>query len=157
MTKRYSIVLAVLALTFALVIPAQAQDVAKEGAAASTEKMEAHSEMMGEAGGCQCPCMQEMHEKMQAMHGDAEGMDHGHAEGEARAEGMDSDEGHAEMMAAHKEMMAGCQCMSGEGDEVMSCKMHGEHAEGGMKGEGMQHRHGMEGDADSEAEAEAEG
>jgi hypothetical protein len=160
MTKRYSIVLAVLALTFAFVLPAQAQDVAKEGAAASTEKMESHNEMMGEAGGCQCPCMQEMHEKMMEMHGDAEGMAHdpdeSHAEGEAHAEGMDSDEGHAEMMAAHKEMMAGCQCMSGEGEEGMSCKMHGEHEMGEMEGEGMQHQHGMEGDADSEAEAEVE-
>jgi hypothetical protein len=150
MTKSYTIVLAGLALTLAFVSPAQAQDVAKEGEAASTEMMKSHSEMMGESAGCQCSCMQEMHEKMMEMHGDAEG----NAADEAQAEGMASDEGHAEMMAAHKEMMAGCQCMSGDGEEGMSCKMHGEM---GKMGEGMQHRHGMEGDADSEAETEAEG
>jgi hypothetical protein len=152
MTKSFTIVLAGLALTLAFVFPAQAQDVAKEGEAASTEMMKSHTEMMGESESCQCPCMQEMREKMMEMHGNAEGMDHD-ADG-AHAEGMDSDEGHAEMMAAHKEMMAGCQCMSGEGEEAMSCKMHGGMGE---MGEGMQHRHGMEGDADSEAETEAEG
>jgi hypothetical protein len=168
MTKRYSFVLAGLALTLAFVTPAQAQDVAKEGEAASAEMMKSPNEWIGEAEGCQCPCMQAMHEKMMEMHGEAEGhaegMDaaEGHAEGmdaaEGNAEMMDSDEGHAEMMAAHKEMMAGCKCMSGEGDEAMSCKMHGEKGEmGEMKGEGMQHQHGMESDSDSEAETEAEG
>jgi len=143
MKTRYSFALAALALTFALATPVLAQDVATEGEASATEKMESHNEMMGE--GCECSCMQGMHEKMMKMHGESEGMTHdaegmshdsdgdaGHDESEGHAEGMDSDEGHAEMMAAHKEMMAGCSCMSGEGDGEMSCKMHGE-------GEGMDH------------------
>ena len=155
MKTRTSFVLSGLAMTFAFAIPAQAQDVAmEEGAASATEMMESHTEMMGE--GCECSCMNEMHEKMMEMHGDAEG----HAEGmahddadENHAEGMDSDEGHAEMMAAHKEMMAGCKCMSGEGE--MSCKMHdGEMGEG----EGMQHQHGMDHqDEDGDDQAEDEG
>ena len=141
MKTRYSFALAGLALTFAFATPVLAQDVAREGEAAATEKMEAHDEMMGE--GCQCSCMKDMHEGMK-MHGEE-----GHAEGMAHdAEGMDSDEGHAEMMAAHKEMMAGCKCMSGEGE--MSCKMH----EGGM-GEGMKHEHGMDhGDSDEDGSVE---
>ena len=138
-----------LALLFAA--PAIAQDVAKEGEAAAKETMESHNEMMGE--GCQCACMKGMHEKMMKEHGEHEG----HAEGEAHAEGMAAAEGHAEMMAGHEEMMEGCKCMSGEKGEGMSCKMHGEHeGKGEMKGEGMQHRHGMEAD-ESEAEAEVEG
>jgi hypothetical protein len=170
MKTRYSFALAGLAMTFAFAIPAQAQDVAKEeGEASATEMMESHNEMMAEGEGCQCSCMKDMHEKMMKMHGDAEGHaegmahdddgDEGHAEGEAHAEGMDSDEGHAEMMAAHKEMMAGCECMSGEkgeGEHSMSCKMHGEGDAMG-EGEGMQHRHGMESDEDSESETEEEG
>jgi hypothetical protein len=137
MKIRYSFMLAGLAMTFAFATPVVAQDVAKEDDAAATEKMEAHAEMMGE--GCQCSCMKDMHEKMMKMHG----------EGEGHAEGMASDEDHAEMMAAHKDMMAGCKCMSGEGDGEMSCKMHdGEMGEG----KGMQHRHGMDhGDADEDA------
>ena len=145
MKTRTSFVLSGLAMTFAFAIPAQAQDVAmEEGAASATEMMESHTEMMGEGEGCQCSCMAEMHETMMKMHGDAEG--EGHAEGmahdadEEHPEGMDSDEGHAEMMAAHKDMMVGCECMSGEkgeGEHAMSCKMHGEH------------------DAQGEAEAEA--
>ena len=153
MKKRYSMVLVALALAIAFVTPARAQDVAKESEAASTGMMKSHAEMMGGSEGCQCPCMQEMHEKMMKVH--AEGDDDDGAEGEAHAEGVASDEGHAEMMAAHQEMMASCKCMSGEGDEAMSCPMHGEMGE--MKGEGMQHRHGMESDADSEAEPQAEG
>ena len=99
---------------------------------------------------------------MMKMHGDAEG----HAEGmaheadEDHAEGMDSDEAHAEMMAAHKEMMAGCKCMAGEGEgeHAMSCQMHGaDGAMGEMKGEGMQHRHGMDDDADDDEDAAADG
>ena len=143
MKTRYSYALATLALTFAFATPVMAQDVAKEGEASATAKMEAHNEMMGE--GCQCSCMKDMHEKMMKMHGEGEGME-GHAEGMAHdadhAQGMDSDEGHAEMMAAHKEMMAGCKCMSGEGDGEMSCKMH--------EGEGMQHQHGMDHGASDE-------
>jgi hypothetical protein len=145
MKIRYSFMLAGLAMTFAFATPVVAQDVAKEeGEASATEMMESHNEMMGE--GCQCSCMKDMHEKMMKMHGEGEG----HAEGMAHdAEGMDSDEGRAEMMAAHEEMMAGCKCMSGEGDGEMSCKMHdGEMGEG----KGMQHQHGMDhGDADEDA------
>lgn len=140
MKIRYSFMLAGLAMTFAFATPVVAQDVAKEEGEASA------TEMMGE--GCQCSCMKDMHEKMMKMHGEGEG----HAEGmahdaEGHAEGMDSDEGHAEMMAAHEEMMAGCKCMSGDGE--MSCKMHdGEMGEG----KGMQHQHGMDhGDADEDA------
>ncbi|MCL7960926.1 MAG: hypothetical protein M8861_12075 [marine benthic group bacterium] len=145
MKTRYSYALATLALTFAFATPVMAQDVAKEGEASATAKMEAHNEMMGE--GCQCSCMKDMHEKMMKMHGEGEGME-GHAESEGHAEGMDSDEGHAEMMAAHKEMMAGCKCMSGEGDGEMSCKMH--------EGEGMQHQHGMDhGDSDEDMSDES--
>ena len=152
MKTRYSFTLAALALTFAFATPVLAQDVAKEGEASATEKMESHNEMMGE--GCECSCMKGMHEKMMKMHGESEGMTHD-AEGmahdaEGHVEGMDSDEGHAEMMAAHKEMMAGCSCMSGEGE--MSCKMHGEMGEG----EGMQHQHGMDHAADAD-EDEDEG
>ena len=88
MKTRYSFMLAALALTFAFATPVLAQDVAKEGEALATEKMESHNEMMGE--GCQCSCMKEMHEKMMKMHGDAEGM--AHEEDEDHAEGMDSDE-----------------------------------------------------------------
>ena len=161
MKTRYSFTLAALALTFAFATPVLAQDVAKEGEASATEKMESHNEMMGE--GCECSCMKDMHEKMMKMHGEGEGAE-GHVEGmahdgdEGHAEGMDSDEGHAEMMAAHKEMMADCKCMSGEGDgeHSMSCKMH----EGGMgEGEGMKHEHGMDhGDEDGDdAEGEDEG
>ena len=157
MKIRYSFMLAGLAMTFAFATPVVAQDVAKEeGEASATEMMESHNDMMGE--GCQCSCMKGMHEKMMKMHGESEGMTHD-AEGmahdaEGHAEGMDSDEGHAQMMAAHKEMMAGCECMSGEGE--MSCKMHdGEMGEG----KGMQHQHGMDhGDADEgDAEGEDEG
>jgi len=142
MKTRYSFALAALAMTFAFAAPALAQDVAKEGEAAATETMKDHDHMMGE--GCQCTCMKEMHEKMMEMHGDAEG----HAEGMAHAEGMDAEgmdsEAHAEMMAAHKEMMEGCKCMSGaEGEGAMSCKMHGGNGMGAA-GEGMQHQHGME-------------
>ena len=152
MKIRYSFALAGVALTFAFATPVVAQDVAKEeGEASTTEKMESHNEMMGE--GCQCSGMKDMHEKMMKMHGEGEGA-------EGHVEGMDSDEGHAEMMAAHKEMMAGCECMSGEGDgeHSMSCKMHdGEMGEG----EGMKHEHGMDhGDADEDgddAEGEDEG
>ena len=147
MKTRYSCALATLALTFAFATPVLAQDVAKEGEASATAKMESHSEMMGE--GCQCSCMKDMHEKMMKMHGEGEGVegmahdaDAGHDESEGHAEGMDSDEGHAEMMAAHKEMMTGCKCMSGEGDGEMSCKMH--------EGEGMQHQHGMDHGASDE-------
>jgi hypothetical protein len=155
MKTRYSFALAALALTFVFATPVLAQDVAKEGEASATEKMESHNEMMGE--GCECACMKDMHEKMMKMHGEAEGAE-GHAEVEGHAEGMDTEEGHAEMMAAHKEMMAGCKCMSGEGDgeHSMSCKMHdGEMGEG----EGMKHEHGMDhGDADEdESEGEDEG
>lgn len=143
MKTRISFMLAGLALPLAFATPILAQDVAKEeGEASATQMMESHNEMMGE--GCQCPCMQEMHEKMMQMHGDAEG----------QAEGMDSDEAHAEMMAAHKEMMAGCECMAGEGEgeHAMSCQMHGaDGTMGEMKGEGMQHRHGMDDDADDDA------
>jgi len=149
MKTRYSFALAALALTFVFATPVVAQDVAKEGEASATEKMESHNEMMGE--GCQCSCMKDMHEKMMKMHGEAEGAE-GHVEGMAH----DGDEGHAEMMAAHKEMMAGCKCMSGEGDGEMSCKMH----EGEMgEGEGMKHEHGMDhGDEDGDdAEGEDEG
>jgi len=145
MKTRYSFILAGLALTVAFATPVLAQDVAKEeGEASATETMKSHNEMMGDGEGCQCSCMAEMHEQMMKMHGEGEGEGHaegmvhdadeGHAEGmgsdEGHAEGMDSDEGHAEMMAKHKEMMAGCECMSGEkgeGEHAMSCKMHGEH------------------------------
>ena len=168
MKTRYSFALAALALTFVFATPVLAQDVAKEGEASATEKMESHNEMMGE--GCQCSCMKDMHEKMMKMHGEAEGAeghvegmahdgDEGHDEVEGHAEGMDSDEGHAEMMAAHKEMMAGCKCMAGEGegDHAMSCQMHGaDGAMGEMKGEGMQHRHGMDDDADDDDDAAEE-
>lgn len=135
MKTRYSFILAGLALTVAFATPVLAQDVAKEeGEASATETMKSHNEMMGEGEGCQCSCMAEMHEQMMKMHGEGEG--EGQAEGmahdadEGHAEGMASDEGHAEMMAMHKEMMAGCECMSGEkgeGEHAMSCKMHGEH------------------------------
>jgi hypothetical protein len=154
MKTRYSYALATLALTFAFATPVLAQDVAKEGEASATAKMESHNEMMGE--GCQCSCMKDMHEKMMKMHGEgeghAEGMAHdaGHDEAEGHAEGMDSDEGHAEMMAAHKEMMEGCKCMSGEGDGEMSCKMH--EGEGMEHKQGMKHEHGMDhGDSDEDA------
>jgi len=161
MNTRFSYVLAALAMVFALATPLAAQetDVAKDEAAAThAEMMESNNEMMGE--GCQCSCMKDMHEKMMKMHGDdeahAEGM--AHEEDEAHTEGMDSDEGHAEMMAAHKEMMAGCKCMSGEkgeGEHAMSCQLHGpDGAMGEMKGEGMQHRHGMDDDADDDDAAE---
>ena len=151
MKTRYSFALAALALTFVFATPVVAQDVAKEGEASATEKMESHNEMMGE--GCECSCMRDMHEKMMKMHGEAEGAE-GHVEGMAH----DGDEGHDEMMAAHKEMMADCKCMSGEGDgeHSMSCKMH----EGEMgEGEGMKHEHGMDhGDEDGDdAEGEDEG
>lgn len=135
MKTRYSFILAGLAFTVAFATPVLAQDVAKEeGEASAAEMMKSHNEMMGEGEDCQCPCMAEMHEKMMKMHGEGEG--EGYVEGmahdadEGHAEGMDSDEGHAEMMAEHKEMMAGCECMSGEkgdGEHAMSCKMHGEH------------------------------
>ena len=160
MKTRYSFALAALALTFVFATPVLAQDVVTEGEASATEMMESHNEMMGE--GCQCSCMKDMHEKMMKMHGEAEGAeghaegmahdaDEGHDEAEGHAEGMDSDEGHAEMMAAHKEMMAGCECMSGEGE--MSCKMHdGEMGEG----EGMQHQHGMDHEDDDGDEDEDE-
>lgn len=144
MKTRISFVLAGLAMTFAFATPVLAQDVAEEeGEASATEMMESHNEMMGEA--CQCSCMKEMHEKMMKMHGDAEG----------HAEGMESDEAHAEMMEARKEMMADCKCMAGEGEgeHAMSCQMHGaDGAMGEMKGEGMQHRHGMD-DADDDEDA----
>ena len=150
MKTRISFMLAGLALTLAFATPVLAQDVAKEeGEASATEMMESHNEMMGE--GCQCSCMKEMHEKMMKMHGDAEG----HAEGMAHEE----DEDHAEMMEAHKEMMAGCKCMAGEGEgeHAMSCQMHGaDGAMGEMKGEGMQHRHGMDDHADEDDEDAAE-
>lgn len=163
MKTRYLSALAGLVMTFAISAPAVAQDAAaEEGAKPADEMMEAHKEMMAEGEGCQCACMEKMHEKMKEMHGDAEGhaegMDHGDAEG--HAEGMDSDEAHAEMMAAHKEMMAGCKCMSGEkgeGEHAMTCKMHGGEGAMGEKGEGMKHRHGMESDDDSAAETEDEG
>jgi hypothetical protein len=123
MKTRYSFILAAFALTVAFATPVLAQDVAKEeGEASATEMMKSHNEMMGDGEGCQCSCMAGMHEKMMKMHGEGEG--------EGHAEGMDSDEGHAEMMAEHKEMMAGCECMSGEkgeGEHAMSCKMHDEH------------------------------
>jgi hypothetical protein len=131
MKTRYSFILAGLALTLVFATPVLAQDVAKEDAEASaTEMMKSHNEMMGEGEGCQCSCMAEMHEKMMKMHGEGEG--EGHAEGMAHDadEGHAEGEGHAEMMAAHKEMMAGCECMSGEkgeGEHAMSCKMHGSH------------------------------
>ena len=149
MKTRISFMLASLALAFAFATPVLAQDVAKEEGEASA------TEMMGE--GCQCSCMKEMHEKMMKMHGDAEGM--AHEEDEDHAEGMDSDEAHAEMMQAHKEMMAGCKCMAGEGEgeHAMSCQMHGaDGAMGEMKGEGMQHRHGMDDDADDDEDAAAD-
>jgi len=151
MKTRYSFALAALALTFAFATPVVAQDVAMEGDAAAAETMEAHNEVMGE--GCQCSCMEDMHETMMKMHGEgeghAEGMAHdaeaGHDEAEGHAEGMDSDEGHAEMMAAHTEMMEGCKCMSGEGE--MSCRMH--------DAEGMEHEHGMDhGDSDEDGSDE---
>jgi len=157
MKTRSSFMLAGLALTFAFATPVLAQDEAKEeGEASATEMMESHNEMMGE--GCQCSCMKEMHEKMMKMHGDGEGHAEGmaHEEDEDHAEGMDSDEDHAEMMQAHKEMMAGCKCMAGEGEgeHAMSCQMHGaDGAMGEMKGEGMQHRHGMDDDADDDEDA----
>lgn len=146
MKTRYSFVLAALAMTLVFAAPAVAQDadVAKEGEAKATEMMESHNEMMGDGHGCQCDCMKKMHEGM------AHDGHEGHDKAEGHAAGMDSDEGHAEMMAAHKEMMADCTCMSGEkgeGEHSMSCKMHGE-------GEGMQHRHGMDhGDEKTGAES----
>jgi hypothetical protein len=133
MKTRFSWVFASVALTLVLAAPAVAQDadVAREGEAQAVEKMESHKEMMGEGHGCQCQCMQKMHE----------GMAHDGHEGHEGAEAMDSDEGQAEMMAANEKMMAGCKCMAGEdhaeGAGGMSCKMHGD-------GEGMQHRHGMD-------------
>ena len=150
MKTRYSFALAGLAMTFAFAAPVLAQDVEKaEGEASSTEMMKSHNEMMAEGEGCQCSCMKDMHEKMMKMHGDDE----------AHAEGMDTDEGHAEMMEAHMEMGAGCECMAGEkgeGEHAMSCQMHGAHGE--MKGEGMQHRHGMDTDSDdSESETDGDG
>lgn len=149
-------IVAIMPFAFALALlcaaPAMAQDVAKEAEATAAEAMESHNEMMGE--GCQCPCMKEMHEKMMKEHGEHEGQAEGMAHAEGRAHAEVSDEAHADMMAAHKEMMAGCKCMSGEkGEGEMSCKMHGE-GKGEMKGEGMQHRHGMEAD-ESKAEADA--
>mgnify|MGYP001816836082 CR=1 FL=1 len=164
MKKSVWITPALLVFALAFAAPAFAQDVAKEGEAKAMEAMESHNEMMGE--GCQCECKKGMHEKMMTMHGEeghAEGMAHdadsGHAEAEGHATGMDSDEGHAEMKAAHAEMMAGCKCMSGEkgeGEHAMSCKMHGEGAEKGeMKGEGMQHRHGMETEESVETDTES--
>lgn len=158
MKKSVLIAPAVLVLTLAFAAPVFGQDVAEEGEAAAMETMESHNEMMGE--GCECECMKGMHEKMMKMHGEE-----GHAEGMAHdadaghAEGMDSDEAHAEMQAAHTEMMAGCKCMSGdkgEGEHAMSCKMHGEHGDKGeMKGEGMQHRHGMEAEESAETDTES--
>ncbi len=167
MKTRYSFVLAGLALAFVFATPVLAQDVAKEeGEAAHAEMMASHNEMMSEGEGCQCACMKEMHEKMMKMHGDAEGaegMDHGEGEGHA---GMEEDGDHAEMMASHQAMMADCECAAdckcmsgemGEGEHAMSCQMHGQAGAMGEKGEGMQHRHGMESDEDSESETEEEG
>ena len=157
MNTRLSFVLAALALVVASAAPAMAQeaDAEKEEAAAKhAAMMESHAEMASEGEACQCACMSEMHEKMMKAHAD----DDDRADGEGH-EGMESDEGHAEMMQAHMEMMAGCECMAGEkgeGEHAMSCQMHGAHGE--MKGEGMQHRHGMDTDSDdSESETDGDG
>ncbi|MDP2470159.1 MAG: hypothetical protein Q8W46_04825 [Candidatus Palauibacterales bacterium] len=172
-------------VVFATPLAAQDADVAKdqaatadEAAAKNNEMMQAHKEMMqshkdmmqsqkgmmGEAaeGGCDCPCMQEMREKMMEAH--AEGMAEGeanaegmaHAEGMTQAQGMDHPEGddsaegmdHDQMMQAHAEMMANCECMDADGDDgAMSCKMHGGSGTmGEMKGEGMPHQHDMKAD-----------
>jgi hypothetical protein len=161
-------------VVFAMPLAAQDADVAKdqaatadEAAAKNNEMMQAHKEMMqshkdmmqsqkgmmGEAaeGGCDCPCMQEMREKMMEAH--AEGMAGGDesAEGDDSAEGMD----HDQMMQAHAEMMANCECMDADGDDgAMSCKMHGGSGTmGEMKGEGMPHQHDMKAD-DSDGDDE---
>ncbi len=151
MKTRFSFAIAAAAFVVLFATPAVAQEVdaEKEKAAAQhAEMMEGHAGMMAEGEGCQCACMQEMHEKMMEAHADGEGH-----------EGMEGDEAHAEMMETHKAMMADCECMAdckcmsgemGEGEHAMGCKMHGAQGrKGQMKGEGKQYRH----DADTDGDA----
>jgi len=166
MKTRFSFAIAAAAFVVLFATPAVAQeaDAEKEEAAAQhAEMMEGHAGMMAEGKGCQCECMQEMHEKMMQAHADSEGHEgmEEHADGEGH-EGMEGDEAHAEMMETHKEMMADCECMAdckcmsgemGEGEHAMGCKMHGAQGrKGHMKGEGKQYRH----DADTDGDAAPE-
>jgi len=151
MKTRFSFAISAVAFVALFATPAVAQEAAaagEEAAAQHAEMMAGHAGMMAEGEGCQCECMQDMHEKMMAAHADGEGH-----------EGMEGDEAHAEMMETHKDMMADCECMAdckcmsgemGEGEHAMGCKMHGaEGTKGHMKGEGKQYRH----DADSDGDA----
>jgi len=159
MKTRFSFAIATAAFVglFATPVVAQEADAAGEEAAAQhAEMMEGHAGMMAEGEGCQCACMQDMHEKMMEAHADGEGH-----------EGMEGDEAHAEMIETHREMMADCACMAdckcmsgemGEGEGAMNCKMHGAHGEKGhMKGEGMQYRHDADTDGDAVPETEKDG
>ncbi len=156
MKTRFSFAVTAVAFVALVATPAVAQeaDAARDEASAQhAEMMAGHAGMMAEGEGCQCECMQDMHEKMMAAHADGEGH-----------EGMDGDEAHAEMMETHKAMMADCECMadckcmSGEmGEGAMNCKMHGAQGEKGhMKGEGMQHRYGDADQADVPEATETE-
>ena len=154
MKTRFSFAITAVAFVALFATPAVAQEVdaeKQEAAAQHAEMMAGHAGMMAEDEGCQCECMQDMHEKMMAAHADGEGPEGMEGEGH---EGMEGDEAHAEMMETHKEMMADCKCMSGEmgemGEHAMGCRMHGAQAkQGRMKGEGKQYRH----DADTDGDA----
>ena len=160
MKTRFSFAITAVAFVALFATPAVAQEAdaaGEEAAAQHAEMMAGHAGMMAEDEGCQCECMQDMHEKMMAAHADGEG--HEGMDGDEGHEGMEGDEAHAEMMETHKAMMADCECMAdckcmsgemGEGEHAMGCKMHGAQGEKGhMKGEGKQYRH----DADTDGDA----
>jgi hypothetical protein len=125
MKTRFSFAIPVLAFVVLLATPVVAQEVdaEKEKAEAKPAEMVPEAGEMAEGEGCDCTCVQEMHEKMMEARAEGEGdeamqemheqMQKAHAEGEEH-EAMEGDEAHAGMM----KMLEACQCTR---DEAMEC------------------------------------